>query len=111
MVVGNKAKCRYGNFARLGISPEVIVYLSLRFLPRVVCDRALLPLDLLPLFEVLLLPADVWLRFEVLLAVFLLPLMLWLRELGFFLRAAVVFDLDVLDPALRAPLRSSIALI
>jgi hypothetical protein len=106
MEVGNKAKCRHGNFARLGISPEVIVYLSLRFLPRVVCDRALLPL-----FEVLLLFADALLRLEVLLAAFLLPLMLWLRELEFFLRAAVVFDLVVLDPAPRAPLRSSIPLI
>jgi hypothetical protein len=97
------------------------VYLPLRFLLRVVCDRALLLVvtlllpDFLLLRMVLLLPADALLRLEVLLAVllaaFLLPLMVRLREPGFFLRAAVVFNPAVLDPALRAPLRSSIPLI
>jgi len=96
-------------------------YLPLRFLLRVVCDRALLLVvtlllpDFLLLLKVLLLPAETLLRLAVLLAVllaaFLLPLRLRLRELGFFLRAAVVFNPAVLDPALWAPLRSSIPLI
>jgi hypothetical protein len=97
------------------------VYLPPRFLPRVVCDRALLLVvtlllpDFLLLLMVLLLPTDALLRLKVLLAVLLaafrLPLMLRLREPGFFLRVAVVFNPAVLDPALRAPLRSSISLI
>ncbi len=118
---GNKAKCRDGNFIRLSISPEVTAYRPLRFLLRVVCDRALLLVValllavFLLLFKVLLLPAAVLLRLVVLLAVllaaFLLPLMVRLRELGFFLRVAVVFNPAALDPAVRAALRSSISLI